>query len=519
MEIRIHPLWVQLTLAALGALAGLALCALRRRPEAPARARALRAVDRALPALAAASAIGFALSASPQQFVKTWDVEHSVLGAKYARELGYFRIYRCVLALDATGAGHFAAIASASDLRQPTGTLPRAELLRGEDCAARFTPERRREFLADLDFFQRLPDQPLRQLWFADNGYNQTPFFTLLVGPALGHAPLRYATLLGLALVDPLLIALALGMALRAFGARVGLVAAAFFLTEVPNQWNVMGGSILRFGYVSLAVLGACALARGRARSAGVAFGAATLFQVFPGIYPAALALWAGLRRLRGEAFPAWLPGLLGAFAATLAAGVALSAAVVGPGAWGEFAAKIALHTRILSLYRIGLEPAVVLDHFLSPAPDYDYATALADLAARAPLHAACVAVLGLAALALAPRRGAHVFAGTALAVALAALTPVHYYFAALVLLLLVDRADAEGPAWAASASALFAWSAAGYASLLATDSRAFTNSAVLSAGLVVALSIHLAAFHAERRPARAGEPRRRPGPDAAALV
>src|SRR5262249_27991104 len=95
--------------------------------------------------------------------------------------------------------------------------------------------------------------------------------------------------------------------------------------------------------------------------------------------------------------------------------------------------------------------------------------------------------------------------AGTALAVALAALTPVHYYFAALVLLLLVGEADARGTAWPLGASALFAWSAAGYASLLATDSRAFTNSAVLSAGLVAVLAVHLLAFQAGGRATPAG--------------
>jgi hypothetical protein len=506
MEIRIHPLEVQLALAALGAAVGLWLLALRLLPARPGRARAERAIDPALAALAAAGAVGFfVLSASPQDFVKTWDVEHSVLGAKYARELGYFRIYQCILTLDAQAAGSFRAIEAASDLRQPMAAVSRAELLRDAECERRFTPERRRDFVADLAFFQSLPDQPLRQLWFSDNGYNQTPFFTLLVGPLLERLPLRHGTLLGLALVDPLLIGLALAAAFRAFGARVGLVAALFFFTEVPNQWNVMGGSILRFGYLALAVLGACALARGRARVAGVAFGLAALLQVFPAIYPAALVLWAGLRRLRGERLPEWLPGLVGGFAASVGLGLALSTWVVGASAWPEFAEKIALHGRILSLYRIGLKPCVVLDHFLAPAPDYDYAAALQALAARAPLHAGLAALLGLGALSLARKLGPQAFAASVLAVGLTVLTPVHYYFSALVLLLLVGEVDAKGPAWAATATALFAWSVTGYASLLATDSRAFTNSAVLSAGLLAVLAIHLAAFRAERRTARAG--------------
>jgi hypothetical protein len=495
VEIRIHPLEVQLAVAALGALAGLAALAAALRPAPP---RAGRGPDAALACLAAVGGLGFfVLSAHPQQFVKTWDVEHTYLGAKYARELGYFRIYECMLALDASGAGHFRAIAAASDLREPAATRPRAELVRGSDCERRFAPERRREFLADLAFFERLPAPPHRALWFTDNGYNQTPFFTALVAPAFERLPLRYASLLGLALVDPALIAVALAAALRSFGPRAGLVAATFFFIEVPNQWNVMGGAILRFGYVALAVLGACAFVRGRARAAGVAFGLASLLQIFPAVLPVALATWAGLRRLRGEPLPGWLPGLAAGFAATVTAGLVASAALVGPGAWPEFFAKIGLHGQILSLYRIGFKCLVVLDHFLAPAPDYDYAAAVASLQARALLRAAGAGLLGLAVLGLARRVGPLAFAATALAAALYVLTPVHYYFSVLVLLLLPDRGAERGPAYAVTWSALFAWSVLGYAALLATDSRAFVNSAILSPGLFAVLAAHLVAWRA----------------------
>jgi hypothetical protein len=258
-----------------------------------------------------------------------------------------------------------------------------------------------------------------------------------------------------------------------------------------------MGGAILRFGYASLAMLGACAFARGRARAAGVAFGLAALLQVFPAVLPAALVLWAWLRRRRGEATPAWLRGLAGAFAATVAAGLLVSGALVGIGAWPEFLAKIGLHGQILSLYRIGFKCLVALDHFLTPAPDYDYALAVDALRARAPLHAAGAALLGLAALSLARRVGALAFASTALAVALFVATPVHYYFSVLVLLLLAPPEEVRRPAYSVTWILLFAWSALGYAALLATDSRAFANSAVLSPGLFAVLAAHAVAWRA----------------------
>ena len=494
MEIRIHPHELQLVLAALGAVAGLAALGMR---------RSTRGLDAALGVLAGVAGLGFfVLGASQQQFVKTWDVQHAYFGAKYAQELGYFRIYQCILALDAGAAGSFRGIAAASDLRQPMATLARSELLRDSDCDRRFDPERRRAFLADLAFFQSLPDQPDRALWFADNGYNQTPFFTALAAPFFERLPLRYGTLLALALVDPALIALSLVAVLRCFGARAGLVAALFFFTEIPNQWNVMGGAILRFAYVSLAMLGACAFARGCAKTAGAAFGIATLLQVFPAVLPAALVGWALLRRARGERLPDWLPGLVVAFVASVAVGVLASAVLVGPGAWPEFFEKIALHGQILSLYRIGLKCLVTLDHFLVPAPDYDYAAAVRALAARAPLLAAGAALLGLALLSLASRVGALAFAATALAVTLYVLTPVHYYFSMLVLLLLAGPEQAREPAYALCWTALLAWSAGGYAALLATDSRAFVNSAILSAGLFAVLVVHCAAWRRTASPA-----------------
>jgi hypothetical protein len=120
----------------------------------------------------------------------------------------------------------------------------------------------------------------------------------------------------------------------------------------------------------------------------------------------------------------------------------------------------------------------------------------VASLASRWWLLAGGAAHVSLCAHWLARRVGPLAFAASALAAALCVVTPVHYCLAALVLLLLVDPEDAERPAWAATATALLLWNAAGYAALLATDSRAFANSAVLSPGLLAVLAVHVAAWH-----------------------
>ena len=87
------------------------------------------------------------------------------------------------------------------------------------------------------------------------------------------------------------------------------------------------------------------------------------------------------------------------------------------------------------------------------------------------------------------------------LAVVLYLLTPVHYYFSALVLLLLAGPEEAREPGYALTWTALLAWSAAGYAALLATDSRAFVNSAILSAGLFAVLVVHCVAWRRAASP------------------
>jgi hypothetical protein len=74
-------------------------------------------------------------------------------------------------------------------------------------------------------------------------------------------------------------------------------------------------------------------------------------------------------------------------------------------------------------------------------------------------------------------------------------LTPVHYFFSVLVLLLLVGPEETQAPAYTLSWTALLIWSASGYAALLATDSRAFVNSAILSTGLFAVLLVHCVAW------------------------
>jgi hypothetical protein len=496
---------IQMVLAASMGLAGLISLSRRGRPRAAPGSDAHRLATALLAAVALASAANyFLLGRHPSQFVKAWDVQHVWFGSKYAAELGYFRIYECTLAFDAQQRGAYREVRELSDLRTPQGRMPSSAVASSSDCAARFSPERRAEFLRDLDFFQSLPEQPQASAWFVDNGYNQSPFFTALTAPLFQRAP-SYRLLLALSLVDVALELLPFLLLARAFGLRAALLAATYFFTSFSNQFALMGGSILRFAYLALLLVAAAQARRARPRAAGVALGLATLFQVFPALYALGLGVAAGYRALRERRLPDWALPFGLAYAAGLVAGFLLSLAVVSLETWREFAAKLALHGEMLSEYRVGLKLPFVLDWPIPPGGWLPYAQKVAELHERHGLYLTCAAALLIGALSLAPKLRslelAILFASMALYVA----TPVHYYFATLVLLFFVSSDETrQEAAGVLGRSLLFLLSAGAFLVHRSTGSLPLVNNYWLSLGLLGVLVVWMLALHRDRRPLEA---------------
>jgi hypothetical protein len=442
----------------------------------------------------------FLLGRHPTQFVKAWDVQHAWFGSKYAGELGYFRIYECLLVFDAQQDGGYREVSVVSDLRTPIGRIPARAAATRSDCEARFSPQRRAEFLRDLAFFQQLPEQPQAASWFTDNGYNQSPFFTALTSPLFARAAPSYRLLLALSLVDIALELLPFALLWRAFGARATLLAGIYFFTSFSNQFALMGGSILRFAYLALLLVAVAQAQRARPRAAGVALGLATLFQVFPVLHALGLGIAAGVRSLRQRRLPSWALPFASAYAATLLAGFAASLSVVSLETWREFAEKIALHGEILSEYRVGLELPLVLDWPIPPGGWLAFAEKLAELRERHLLHLVCAGALLLAALSLAPKLAALELAILFASVALYVATPVHYYFATLVLLFFVSTGEAADAAAVLGRSLLFLLSAGAFLVYRSSGSLALANNYRLSLGLLAVLLLWIAALHLERR-------------------
>lgn len=386
----------------------------------------------------------FLLGRHPQQLVKTWDVRHTWLGARYHDEVGYFRIYQCMLHFDAQGPRRYTTLEKVSDLRQPRHRVSPAELVGGNDCDQRFTSGRRQAFQSDVSFFHELARRPHEPSWFTDNGYNQTPFFTAVTAPIFEIVPLSYGLLLGYAIFDIALEILAVVVLYFAFGPRACALAAIYFFTSFSNQFAAMGGAILRFAYIALLMIAVSAFHTRRYRSAGAALALASLFQVFPAVYAAGLLVWSGMRAMRGEAIPnGFKPGAIG-FAITLALGIGGSLLVVSVDTWIEFFQKMAVHNLQFSQYRVGLKALFVLDWPIAPGGWIDYGAKLETLRRTLPLWAVTGVALTASSLLLVRRLSALEFSLLFGTVVLYVLTPVHYYFASLVLLFLIGWSSTE---------------------------------------------------------------------------
>jgi len=110
------------------------------------------------------------------------DAAHYFLGAKYAPELGYTRLYDCL----ATAA--WQEQRWPSDARQPVRDL-RSNKLRslsetlnnGSLCTTGFTPSRWADFRRDVVFFQSQLHPAAWGALLTDHGYNATPVWTWLL--------------------------------------------------------------------------------------------------------------------------------------------------------------------------------------------------------------------------------------------------------------------------------------------------------------------------------------------------
>jgi hypothetical protein len=300
--------------------------------------------------------------------VHGWDVYHYYLGAKYFHELGYTRLYECGVIADAEDG--LLESASRPDVRDlathrivPGWTI----LAHPERCTSEFSPARWALFKRDHGWFREriAPDRWARMR--RDHGYNATPVWSAAGHLLAGSGPASWTQIVGLALLDPILLAVMWGAVGWAFGWRAMCVALIYWGTNFPARFAWIGGSFLRQDWLALSIVGLCLLRRGYPAIAGLSLGWATCSRVFPASMLGGILARATIGRWNSGSPgpPSCRRVLLGA-TLSIAVLVPLASTIVGGWpVWVSFWNNSVRHVTSPISNRMGLAALAAYDHQL----------------------------------------------------------------------------------------------------------------------------------------------------------
>jgi hypothetical protein len=293
--------------------------------------------------------------------VHVHDVFHYYLAARWFPELGYTRLYQCVLAADLEAGLDPGPRLRDLETNQLVPAISQLDVARA--CRARFAPERWEAFRQDVEWLRaRVSPHEWHQIR-EDHGFNGSPVW-LLGGALLANAPGGARALPRLVLADPLLLAGMWAGVVWAFGWRTAAVAAVFWGTNGVEGWDWTGGTLLRQDWLVTLVLGIAFLRRGRPALAGALLATSTLLRVFPAFAVAGVVLHHGFDALRLRSTTP-IRGIARFAAGGLLATallVPLSAWYGGSDAWPGFVANSRKLADTPLLNQIGLRPVVAFD-------------------------------------------------------------------------------------------------------------------------------------------------------------
>ena len=298
-------------------------------------------------------------------FLHYHDVSHYYLGSKYAPELGYFKLYKCIV------------IAEAEDIAEgPSPGLPpemaRREIrvldtyemrsLRDivedpaeiEDCKQNFTPERWMQFRKDIRDYYPVQRHNILYDRCNDLGYNGSPVYSTLAGFLSEHTPVERNALILLAMLDLLLLAAAFIALGYAYGTETSLMALIFYTSTLFNHQMYIHHSILRFDWMAFTLLGLAFMKLGRYRFSGAFFAYAVLVRLFPAFLLVGFGLKGLLDSYREKRLSRPLLQFCVSFGITAIVLLGISLAHLGPGYFKEYKEKLDLHSQVVSSSRFG---------------------------------------------------------------------------------------------------------------------------------------------------------------------
>jgi hypothetical protein len=300
-------------------------------------------------------------------YFHVWDAYHYYVGAKYFRELGYTRLYRCTAIADAEDG-------FLEDVRQRQVRDLETNVLRGtqeilaepEKCKEHFSEERWLGFKHDIDFFRSRAPSRLWADMQVDHGYNPTPVWGILGTTLASTGPASTSQLRVLALLDPLLLLVMWVCVGRVFGWRAMCVALLYWGTNYPGRFMWVGGAYLRQDWLAAMTIGLCLLRRGRMASTGFMLTPSALLRVFPAFILAGIALkalmemWAGRKVALSARYRSLAVGCIAAVVVL----VPTSVVVAGSwSAWPEFVANSRKYLDTPSTNFVGLKTVMAYNH------------------------------------------------------------------------------------------------------------------------------------------------------------
>lgn len=444
------------------AIAFLALClscreARRRRDGAPPAGWIPPAVAAFLAVLAIGAHYNFGNPVYEGIFHRN-NVFHHFLGAKYAGELGYTRLYSCVaVAQSELGPEEAEDLGTRRmrDLEHDDIVFARTALEHPEQCKGRFTPERWNAFVADVRFFRSVADRPYWDEMQLDHGFNAPPVWTALVNVLTAKLAATRAVVLGLASLDVALLAGAFAALGWAFGWRVACLALIFWGVQHPANHLWVSGSLLRHDWFAWLLASLALMKKRRFLGAGFAFAAATSLRLFPVVLLVGPLVVVAAHAWRTRALPKshlrFVAG--GALGAVLLVGA--STAVLGAHAYSDFAQHIRVHERTPAANHMGLRALFMVDWngameakvdptLPDPLRPWREARIAQYESAKALYLAVAFALLVTLCLVLRRRRSLWVALALSVVAVYAALQLASYYFAVLLLPVVLARVQPQ---------------------------------------------------------------------------
>lgn len=238
-------------------------------------------------------------------YIHVHEFFHYYVSVKYFPELGYTGLYDCAVLVESQQgrgrelAGHWIRDLRTNELRLGSPVLADPALCRDRFAA----PDRWAEFTHDVSWFMSNMNPAKRADIFTDHGYNGTPTWAIAGRLLADTGPVSRRKVLLLALIDPVLVCITLGLTWWAFGWRVLCVALIWLGTNYPARFNFTGGAFLRQDWLLLAIGGICFARRGYMGFAGFALVWSALLRIFPAFIIIGLVAKAGIAMWRAKRF------------------------------------------------------------------------------------------------------------------------------------------------------------------------------------------------------------------------